>query len=142
MIGAMAPGSSADLTVWRDGAKKNMTVTLDTLNEAQVAQNQQQTPTPPQAVPGPVQSSVGITVEPNTNGPGIVIDNVDQNSTAASKGLQPGDVILETDGKTISTPDQFEKAIAAVRDSGRSTALIKTSRNGQIRFVGLPLSDK
>ncbi len=141
MIGAKAPGTNVKVVIWRDGAKKELTVTLDTLNEQKVAEDQQN-PTPPQTVPGPVESSVGITVVPNDNGPGIVVQDVNQDSTAASKGLAPGDVIIETDGKTINSADDFEKAISAVRDSGRSTALIKTSRNGNIRFVGLPLNDK
>ncbi len=140
MIGAKAPGTSVKVVIWRDGSKQDLTVTLDTLNEQKLAENQQ-TPTPPEVVPGPVESSVGIMVVPNDNGPGIVIRDVNQDSIAASKGLAPGDVIIETDGKTINTADDFEAALAAVRDSGRTTALIKTSRNGNIRFVGLPLED-
>ena len=140
MIAAKAPGSSVDIVLWRDGARQDVTVTLDTLNEEQVAE-EQTPPTPPQDVQGPVESSVGLSVTPNSDGPGIVIEGINPDSIAASKGLAPGDVIVEADYKAIASVDDFEKAISGVRDSGRQSVLLKTERNGNIRFVGLPLSD-
>jgi serine protease Do len=139
-IGGKDPGSAVAVTVWRNGAREELTVTLEKLDETQVAQ-QPEAPTPPQGIEGPVESSVGISLIPNADGDGIVIQDVDPDSIAANKGLAPGDVILETDNKVIATADDFEKAIAGVRDSGRSTALLKTSRNGNVRFVGLPLGN-
>ena len=51
-----------------------------------------------------------------------------------------GDAILAVDNKPVSTVDEFEAAIKAVKDSGRNTALIKADRNGAVRFIGLPLN--
>ena len=60
---------------------------------------------------------------------------------AATKGLVKGDVILEADYKAVSNVDDFEKALTGVRDADRKSVLLKTSRNGNIRFVGLPLNE-
>jgi serine protease Do len=138
VIAAKAPGSTVQLTVWRDGKETTLTATLGTFkndtssnNDQQNAQPQDQTPT---------QSSVGLTLVPNGNGEGLLIQNVDDNSVAADKGFQVGDTILEVDNKKVSTGKQFEDAIKAVKDSGRSTALIKAERDGNVRFIGLPLT--
>ncbi|HEY8595208.1 MAG TPA: Do family serine endopeptidase [Devosiaceae bacterium] len=137
-IANYAPGSTVDISILRDGKKQDIKVTLDTLKDQQVAQNDQTQPTQPDQ---PVVSSVGLTLVPNSDGAGLLIQDIDPNSTAASKGFAVGDVILEADNKAVASPQDFENAISGVRDSGRSTILIKASRNGQIRFIGLPLTD-
>ena len=88
---------------------------------------------------GATQTGVGLTVVPNGNGEGILVQDVDQDSVAAEKGFQVGDTILEVDNKKVATGKQFEDAIAAVKSSGRGTALIKAERDGNVRFIGLPL---
>jgi len=44
------------------------------------------------------------------------------------------------DNKPVNSPKDFQTAIASVKSSGRSTALIKAERDGNARFIGLPLS--
>jgi serine protease Do len=41
----------------------------------------------------------------------------------------------------VDSLEEFEAALDAVRAEGRNTALIKASRDGNDRFVGLPLDD-
>lgn len=139
-IAGKAPGTAVELNIWRDGKDQKISVTLDTLKvEATEAE-----PTPPATVnpDEPVPSSVGITLVPNSDGDGLLIQAIDPNSVAAEKGFAVGDAIIEVDNKPVATAAAFEDAIKAVKDSGRSTALIKANRGGNIRFVGLPLSDK
>ena len=95
---------------------------------------------PQQNDQAPTQSSVGLTLVPNGNGDGLLVQDVDQNSVAADKGFQVGDTILEVDNKKVTTGKDFEDAIAAVKSSGRNTALIKAERDGNVRFIGLPLT--
>ena len=87
-----------------------------------------------------MQSSVGLTLVPNSGGEGLLIQDVDQDSVAADKGFAVGDIILEVDNKKVSTGKEFEDAITAVKSSGRGTALIKAERDGNARFIGLPLT--
>ena len=77
---------------------------------------------------------------PNAGGEGLLIQEVDEDSPAAEKGFTIGDAILAVDNNPVATVEEFEAAIKAVKDSGRDTALIKADRNGNVRFIGLPLS--
>lgn len=140
-IAEKSPGTEVTVTVWRNGEKMDFNVTLATLDEEALAQadpQQQQE----QPEPEPAASSVGLTLVPNAEGPGLLIQDIDPESTAATKGFSVGDVILEADNQVVSSVDEFEAAISGVRDSGRSTVLVKASRNGNIRFIGLPLGEE
>jgi serine protease Do len=135
-IAGNAPGTVVELTVWRDGAEVKVSATLGTLNEGD------KTPTPPAPdVPdAPVPSSVGLTVVPNADGHGLLIQDIDPSSVAADKGFAVGDSILEVDNKAVNSAKEFEDALKAVKDSGRNTALVKAERDSNVRFIGLPLS--
>jgi serine protease Do len=138
-IAGKAPGTKVTLDVWRNGKSEKVAVTLDTLNDAQVAQNDDQGQQEQAQPDQPKPSSVGITLVPNADGDGLLIQDINADSIAADKGFAVGDVILEVDNKKVSTVDDFEKAISAVKDKGLNTALIKASRNDTVRFIGLPL---
>jgi serine protease Do len=137
LISGNEPGATVELTVWREGKEIKISATLGKLDDKQAQPSQPVQPVEPAA---PVPSSVGLTVVPNGNGEGLLIQDIDPNSVAADKGFAVGDAILEVDNKAVSDAKGFEDAIAAVKSSGRNTALIKTERGGNVRFVGLPLT--
>jgi serine protease Do len=133
----MEPGTVVQLTVWRDGKEQTFSATLDTYPADTDQPNQ---PTPPdQNDQAPLQSSTGLTLVPNGNGEGVLVQDVNPDSVAADKGFAVGDAILEVNNQKVSTPKQFEDAIKAVRDSGKTSALIKASRGDRVLFLGLPL---
>lgn len=138
-IARKSPGETVAVTVWRDGRSQQIDVVLETLNEEAVQ------PTPPAPIEEdemtPSETSVGLMLVPNADGDGVLIQDVDPESVAATKGFAVGDTILEVDNKPVNSVSDFEDAIDGVAASGRQTALIKTSRNGNIRFIGLPLSE-
>ena len=136
-IARLDPGTSVNLSVWRDGAENTVAVTLGTLDQQVAAATPQQAPVPP--APVPTESTVGLTLVPNGGGNGLLIQDVDPDSTAADKGIAVGDAILEVDNKPVASAEEFDAAIAAVLQSGRGTALIKMERNGNVRFLGLPI---
>lgn len=139
-IAGKSPDSTVELTIWRDGAETTLSVQLGTLNEEALAQgDQDQKPVPP--APLPAESSVGLTLVPNADGSGgLLIQNVEPDSAAAEKGLAVGDAIHEVNNTPVNTLEEFESALDAVKAQGRNTALIKASRDGNDRFIGLPLS--
>jgi serine protease Do len=137
LISGNEPGATVELTVWRDGKEVKVSATLGKLDDKQAQPTQPAQPDEPAA---PVPSSVGLTVVPNGNGNGLLIQDIDPNSVAADKGFAVGDAILEVDNKAVADAKSFEDAITAVKSSGRNTALIKTERGGNVRFIGLPLS--
>lgn len=140
-IAGKNPGSKVDVTVWRDGKEQNFTITLGKLDEAKLAETDKSKQQDQQKPDEPAPTSVGITLVPNSNGPGLLIQDIDPNSAAADKGFAVGDTILQVNNQDVSSVDDFEKAIKSVKDAGRGTALIKAQRDGNTRFVGLPLSD-
>jgi serine protease Do len=137
-IASKDPGTAVEITYWRGGQEATISVTLDTLNEEQAAAPAQ--PTPPEEPAAPAQSSVGVTLVPNAGGEGLLIQEIDPESIAAQKGFQVGDTILEVNNTPVATPQEFEAALEDVKASGRNTALVKAERDGNVRFIGLPLA--
>ena len=139
-IASKAPDSTVELTIWRDGAETKVSVTLQQLDETAVAASPDQ-PTPPEALPE-AATSLGMTLVPNGDGSGgLLIQNVEGDSLAAQRGFATGDVILEVDNKPVSSPADFDAAVQAVQDRGLNTVLIKVARDGESRFVGLPIAE-
>jgi serine protease Do len=139
-IASKAPDSTVELTIWRDGAETTVSVTLQQLDETAVAASPEQ-PTPPEALPE-AATSLGMTLVPNGDGSGgLLIQNVEGDSLAAQRGFATGDVILEVDNKPVSSSADFDAAVQAVQDRGLNTVLIKVARDGESRFVGLPIAE-
>jgi serine protease Do len=138
-IAGKDPGTEVKLTLWRNNKEETVSVKLETLTESATAEEPQAQPAPKDEPAAPAPSSVGVTLVPNADGEGVLIQDIDPNSVAAQKGFVVGDAILEVDNQKVSTAEEFEKAITAVKDSGRGTALIKAERAGNVRFLGLPL---
>jgi len=137
-IAGKDPETPVALTVWRNGAEQTVNVTLGTLDETRTAAVE--TPTP--AEPVPAESVVGLTLVPNSGGDGLLVQEVDPTSLAAEKGITVGDTILSVDNKDVASVEEFETAIEGVKSSGRGTALVKAERDGNVRFLGLPLSSE
>ena len=72
---------------------------------------------------------------------GVVITDVDPDSPAAEKNLQPGDVILEVQNEAVRTPDDVTRRVDAGAKAGRKAVLLLVSRDGQANYIGLSLGD-
>lgn len=131
-IANMKPGSKATLDVWRDKAKRQLSVTLGAMTDAKVADRGTQNGDP---------GRLGVAVRPLTpqerNGTSLSHGLLVQRSSgpAASAGIQPGDVILAVNGHAVSSPDQLKEIIAK---AGNSVALLIQRDNAQI-FVPVDL---
>jgi len=141
-IGNMQPGTTIKVTIWRDGGAKTLSVTLDTLKSQVAGNTTPQKPTPNVTAPAPAKTSVGLTLVPNADGPGLLVQSVEPNSPAANKGFAVGDLILEANNTPMKNPSDFETAVKAVKAAGRNTILVKASRDGNARFIGLPLENR
>jgi serine protease Do len=138
-IAGKNPGTKVELTIWRDGKEQKITVELGKLDETKVAADDNQGQPEQPVAPEPAATSVGLTLVPNSEGQGLLVQDVDPESAAAERGFAVGDAILEVNNTAVSSVEEFEKAIAAVKDAGRNTALVKAQRDGNTRFVGLPI---
>ncbi|HMV82808.1 MAG TPA: DegQ family serine endoprotease [Blastocatellia bacterium] len=136
-ISQLAPGTPVKLKVFRDGAMREVTVTLGELP------NEDKTPEAEQ----PEDSSLeGISVETltpqmarqfqlPTNVTGVVVTKVDADSAAGNAGLQRGDVIQRVNRKSVNTAAEFREAM---KQAGQNSAVLLVNRGGRTSFVVVP----
>lgn len=73
---------------------------------------------------------------------GVIISRVDRRSDAAEKGLRRGDIIISINRQSVTTPGEFEEAVTAARDAGRSSVLMLVRRgNAPPAFIGIRIAD-
>jgi serine protease Do len=140
-IGLMKPGTTVGLTLYRDGKKKLVKVTI-----AEHPEDEDEDGKAPGKVPledpmdkdlpfgmalkgwsKQLQSRFGF--ESKT---GVVVTNVEPDGPADRAGLKPGDVILKVDGKKIDGLGQLKKLA-----KGKSRLLVWIERAGEYYFVTL-----
>jgi len=135
-IAQSAPGTVVKMDVLRNGQKMQITATL--------AEFPEKTPTAENKEEGQgTQEMQGVQVEnlspelaQQLNVPagtrGVVITNVDPNSTAAESGLSRGDIIQEVNRKAVSNVQQFREAI---RSAGNQPLLLLINKQGVTSYV-------
>jgi serine protease Do len=140
MIGAFAPGKSVDVTVWRNGKDETVKVDLGTLpaNDKQASNNDNNKQSAP-AAKADTLADLGLTVTKAENGKGLVVTDVDPDSDAADRGIQPGDVITSINSNDVNTTDDVSKAMTDAAKAGRKAVLMQITRDDSNRFVALPV---
>ncbi len=134
-IGAMPPGTSAAISIVRDGRERTISVRLGELPV-----------TPFKTAPEPAQqqSHLGLTLAPASSvkgagAPGVAIVKVDPKGVAAEKGLTAGDVILDAANQPVSSPADVHNAIAQASKKGKQEVLFRiNTQDNRIIFVALP----
>ncbi|TIT51572.1 MAG: PDZ domain-containing protein, partial [Mesorhizobium sp.] len=138
LIGAYQPGKPVDVTVWRDGKSETVKVDLGTLPSGdKQASADQQPSAPPKA---DTLADLGLTVTRSDDGKGLVVTDVDPDSDAADRGIQPGDVITSVNSTEVNGTDDVAKAMADAVKSGRKAVLMQITRDDSNRFVALPVA--
>ena len=140
-IGAMSPGTTAKLTVWRKGEEKSLSVTLSDLPkdpEARAA-------TPGSSPLGVDVPKLGLMLTPAGqvagSGPeGVVVTQVEPNGLAAEHGLKTGDVILDVSGKKVATAAEVRDAIGDAQKDGKRAVLIRLKSDDVTKFVAIPIA--
>jgi serine protease Do len=143
-IAALPPGSDARLHVERrNGVERDVVVKLGEYKNEKVA-----------ALGGTENDSskdledLGLTLVPAPDFPGakskdgVAVSAVEPSSKAAELGVRQGDVILEVNGKTVSTPDDVVDGINEARGRGRKYVTVQLRSRDQQRFVALPIGAK
>jgi serine protease Do len=123
------PGDRVSLAVWRDGARRDVPVTLGEVGS-------EKAPAAQEAIAKPDADAVGLVLRPlrPQDGAavtqGLVVEGV--SGRAAQAGLQPGDIVLRVDGKPADTPSVVRDALGA----GPVALLVRRGQDQQ--YVALP----
>jgi serine protease Do len=138
-ISAMAPGSSVKIDLWRDGQSKTVNLTLGELpnnRQANADTKDHQTAS---------VARLGMSLAPanevsGAGQDGVVITDVDPNGTAADRGLEVGDVILDVGGKAVSSASDVRRALHDAMTAGKHDVLLRLKSGDQTRFVAVPVA--
>jgi len=132
-VSEAAPGSTAEIEVWRNGRTERLTAKLGELSEPKVAAAK---------VDSADGGRLGVAVRPLTANErreaevagGLVVEDV--NGPAARAGLQPGDLILALNGKPVNSVEELRSLTG--KSSGKNVALL-VQREGGRRYIAVPL---
>ncbi|HEX5476129.1 MAG TPA: trypsin-like peptidase domain-containing protein [Vicinamibacterales bacterium] len=143
MVVGTKPGTTVPVTVYRDGQRKALNVTIDELDlEAEQNQTARGGGAPNQNEP--TTTGFGMTLDPITpdvsrrldlprDTGGAVVSDVDRDGAAVAAGVVPGDVILEVNRVKVNSVSQVTRELDKVQTGQPAFLLIW--RDGQQVFV-------
>ncbi|HPC83501.1 MAG TPA: Do family serine endopeptidase [Thermoanaerobaculaceae bacterium] len=141
-ISGMAPGTRVEIEVMRDGKPRTLTATLGERPSGSE-------PAGPAEEPASTAvGKLGLQVEDLTpqlrrmfglgsEVEGVVITKVTDLSPADDKGLRPGDVVLQVNGKDVDSVATFRKALGSPKSGEVVRLYVLRPRLGQQDFVFL-----
>ena len=138
VIGNIQPDKEVELTLWRNGKAENVKLTLGKLPDEKKQASADDQNGDQQAEPSSL-GELGLTVSPSDDGKGLVVTDVDQDSDAADRGLQAGDVITSVNAKPVKTASDVTSAMKEAAKAGRKAVLVQVTRDNGSRFVALPI---
>ena len=145
-ISAIDAGTSATLTVWRDGEFIELTAAIANAAPAKEASAD---------MPGGdetgrldtfglrlenVDSQSGDGADMEGGSSAVVVAGVAPGSSAHRKGVRPGDMIVSVDKEPVGSIAEVNERIEAAQGEGRKAVLMLMSRDGNERFVALPFA--
>ncbi|MCA1715024.1 MAG: PDZ domain-containing protein, partial [Gammaproteobacteria bacterium] len=141
IVGALAPGSRAKVTILRDGKMRELDVTLSELDEAAVAAAQQPAVRPPGAAASNPLGLIGQTLGADERrklglaaDEGVLIARV-EGLAARSAGIQPGDVVLSVGRTAVDSPGALDRQLRGVKAG--QTVMLLVRRGGATQFVAV-----
>ena len=136
-VARLEPGQSATLIVMREGAETAIAFTVGKMpGDKEIVA----AATPGGEPATPVPGRLGLSLEPAPDGRGVLVAGVEQNSPAATRGLKPGDVILQAGGVDVDDPVALSAAIEAAVRNGQKHVLCLVRSGDRQRFVAIPAS--
>jgi serine protease Do len=145
LVAATKPGSDVKLKVIRDKKEKNFTVTVGTMKDTEMAEDEGSS-----EEGGNVASGLGLNVtdlDAQTakqldleDQEGVLITKVKANSAGDDAGLQRGDVILEVNRHSIADTGAYRDQISKVKSG--DTVLFLIYRRGGSFFVPVEIPAK
>lgn len=143
-------GRTIDLVIWRNGKRQTVPVTIGRLDETQAAAFATMTGDEPDGSTGAKIDSLGLTLSGlNTEARdqfdigedinGVLVEEVAAESSAAEKGIRPGDVIVEVAQEEVANPRDVAELVGEIEKTDRKSVLLLLNRGGDLRFVAVKL---
>lgn len=136
------PGATVRVKVLRAGKEQEVAVTLGKLPSEQRRADATRDNT--DGAPSTSLAELGLRVAPASDvgkgDNGVAVVQVDPGSAAGARGIEVGDVILEVQGREVSTARDVTEAVRDARADGRRAVLARVQRGDQTRFVPIPLA--
>jgi len=142
-IAETAPGSNAELVIFRDGAEKKVTAKLEELDVRRLSRERGEDSIEPGNPGSADRTALGVSVAPVTpelasrlgvprTTKGLVVQDVDPDGRAVDAGIREGDIIQEVNRQPVTSVEELR---AAVRRSAEKPALLLINREGTTIFV-------
>ena len=119
-IGQMPAGEEVELTIVRNGDKETIEVTLSDANGQFTASSdtgKEELGIAVTALTPDLKEATGIER-------GVITRDVERDSPAARAGLRQGDIIQKLHRTVITTPEDFQQAVASLPEKGKVAVLI------------------
>jgi len=146
-VSATKPGSSATMTVWRNGQKTELQAKVGEAPEnprvAAAGDNSSPSGEDRAQAAGlhfaPLTADMRRELRLGRDVNGVVITSVDDGSAADSLGLMRGDVVLSINQQPVASPQDAAQKLKEAASSPRKSALLLLNRRGVTQYVGLDL---
>jgi serine protease Do len=146
LVSAARPEAPAPITVWRNGQRKELSVTLGEAPEnLQTASARDSEPGGEQRAEafgmrfGELTPELRRQLRVGRDVQGVVITGIERGSPAEPFGLARGDVLVSINQEPVSDPDEAAQRLNKIANSPQKSALLLLSRNGTSRYVGVTL---
>jgi len=146
LVADTPPETAIKLTMWRDGKDQEVELKVATLNPNRPPPP----PEPEKPKPPPTIDALGLKMSKLTpelrkqfslpdTAKGVVITEVPQSGPAAAQALRPGDLVVGLGHDRVATPEEVQQRVAAAKKNGHKNVLVRVEREGNPRFIALPL---
>jgi serine protease Do len=148
LVAATAPGSKADLTVWRNGHQTAVEMTVGEMPEnPQVASTTNGEPQNQghadvmglhlSALTDEARRELNV----GSDVQGVLITHVESGSIADNLGLTRGDIIVAVDQQPMHTPQEAAERLQQIASSPNKSALLLLNRHGVTQYLGVELGN-
>ena len=151
MVAETPIGAAVPVVVWRKGKEETFTVTIGKLDIEKIAAAPGIAPEPDESnsdeVPslglalGKMSPELREQFELDDTAQGVVITEVDPESSSAEKGLRAGDVIVEVDQEAVASPSEVSEKITRAKDEGFRVVTLLIYSQGEFRWVAVKLGE-
>ncbi len=149
IVAETAVGKTVPVEVWRKGELQTFQVELGELEQAE-KQLSMTEPSEPQEETSSTVGSLGLTLSPITEAlaqefgiereTGAVVTEVNPDSSAAEKGLRPGDVIIEVNQEEVTNPKEVAAEVDAAAKNENRSVLLLVQRGEDRLFIAVRLN--